>query len=302
MAVVMVAFGVLFVVADVDGHWPPFIAMTALAFVLGVLIIIPIGGADMPVVISMLNSYSGWAASGIGFSLNNPLLIVAGALVGSSGAILSYIMCKAMNRSFFSVILGGFGAAEGATAGTTEQRSVKSGSPEDVAFLLGNAESVIIIPGYGLAVARAQHAVKEMAQKLIAKGVNVRYAIHPVAGRMPGHMNVLLAEAEIPYEALVEMDDINPELPQTDVALVVGANDVVNPAARHDKGSPIYGMPIIDVDKAKAVVAIKRSMNPGFAGIDNELYYLDQTLMAFGDAKAVLGDVVKALSGEGSGH
>jgi len=279
---------------SVDKAWTPFLAMTAIAFVLGVLIIIPIGGADMPVVISMLNSYSGWAAAGIGFSLNNPMLIIAGSLVGSSGAILSYIMCRAMNRSFISVILGGFGAAEGATAAGAEQKSVRSGSAEDAAFLLANAESVIIVPGYGLAVARAQHAVKELAHKLTAKGVTVRYAIHPVAGRMPGHMNVLLAEAEVPYDQVFEMDDINNEFGTTDVALVLGANDVVNPLA-HEKGSAIYGMPILDVHKARTVMVNKRSMASGYAGLDNPLFYMDKTMMVFGDAKKVVEDMVKAL-------
>jgi len=277
--------------------WQFFPVIVVLSLVFGVLLIIPIGGADMPTVISLLNSYAGLSAVAMGFVLENKVLIIAGALDGSSGLILSVIMCRAMNRSFTNVLFGAFGQVQaGAAAG--EARAVKSGTPRDVAELLENASRVVIVPGYGMAVAQAQHRVREIYDHLTKRGVDVKFAIHPVAGRMPGHMNVLLAEAEVPYDALVEMDEINRDLPQTDVVLVVGANDVVNPAARHDTKSPIYGMPIIDADKARFVVANKRSMNPGFAGVENELYYADNTLMLFGDAKAALGEVAKELAGQ----
>jgi proton-translocating NAD(P)+ transhydrogenase subunit beta len=279
-----------------------FPVMIALALAFGVLLVIPIGGADMPTVISLLNSYAGLAAVAMGFVLENKVLIIAGALDGSSGLILSIIMCKAMNRSFTNVLFGAFGQVQAASA-AGEQKAVKSATAEDAAQILDNASTVVVVPGYGMAVAQAQHRVRDLFEHLNKKGIDVKFAIHPVAGRMPGHMNVLLAEAEIPYDRLIEMDDINPEMGQVDVCLVVGANDVVNPAARHDKGSPIYGMPIIDADKAKTVLAIKRSMKPGFAGIDNELYTADNTLMLFGDAKQVIGELAKAVSGEqGTGH
>ncbi|MGE5125304.1 MAG: NAD(P)(+) transhydrogenase (Re/Si-specific) subunit beta [Betaproteobacteria bacterium] len=275
----------------------PAIIVLSLAF--GVLLIIPIGGADMPTVISLLNSYAGLSAVAMGFVLDNKLLVVAGALDGSSGLILSIIMCRAMNRSFANVLFGAFGQVQ-RKAGAAEQRAVKQETAEGTAQALEQAQLVVIVPGYGLAVARAQQRVRELYDQLTKRGIDVRFAIHPVAGRMPGHMNVLLAEADVPYDKLVEMDDVNPDMPQCDVCLVIGANDVVNPAARHDKTSPIYGMPIIDADKARLCVAIKRSMNPGFAGIENELYYADHTYMLFGDAKQVVGDLVKQLSG-GSG-
>jgi H+-translocating NAD(P) transhydrogenase subunit beta len=280
--------------------WQLFPVVVLLSLVFGVLLIVPIGGADMPTVISLLNAYAGLSAVAMGFVLENKVLITAGALDGSSGFILSVIMCRAMNRSFTNVLFGAFGQVQ-AGGSAAEAKAVKSGTPQDAADLLGNAAKVVIVPGYGMAVSQAQHRVREIYDALTKQGIDVKFAIHPVAGRMPGHMNVLLAEAEVPYDALVEMDEINRDLPQTDVVLVVGANDVVNPAARHDTKSPIYGMPIIDADRAKFVIANKRSMNPGFAGIDNELYSADNTLMIFGDAKTVLGEVVKALTG-GGGH
>ena len=298
MALVMIALAVFFTLDYTN--FAAFLIMTAIAFVLGVTLIIPIGGADMPVVVSMLNSYSGWAAAATGFTLNNNLLITTGALVGSSGAILSYIMCKAMNRGFFSVILGGFGGEQAAVATGTTGKSVKSASAEDVAFMLENASKVIIVPGYGMAVAQAQHAVKELYEVLAEKGVECKFAIHPVAGRMPGHMNVLLAESEIPYDVVFEMDEINSEFSTCDVAFIMGANDVVNPDAKTNKSSPLYGMPILDAYKAKQVFVNKRSMKAGYAGVDNSLFYYPNCSLVFGDAKAVTEQLVANL--RGSGH
>jgi len=278
-----------------------FLLMSGLALVFGVLLIIPIGGADMPTVISLLNSYAGLSAAAMGFVLNNKLLIIAGSLDGSSGLILSIIMCKAMNRSFTNVLFGAFGQVAAAAAATGEEKTHRSASAEEAASILANSSSVMVVPGYGMAAAQAQHKVRELYDALTRQGVRVKFAIHPVAGRMPGHMNVLLAEADIPYDALLELEEANSELPQCDVALVIGANDVTNPAARHDKASPIYGMPIIDTDKARTVMVIKRSMNPGFAGVDNELYYLDRTLMLFGDAKSFVGELVKEVDAQSAG-
>lgn len=298
LAIGMIGFGVAYFITEDINH---FYIMTAFALVLGYFWIAPIGGGDMPVVVSLLNSFSGWAAAGIGFTLGNSMLIIAGSLVGSSGAILSYVMCRAMNRSLFNVLFGGFGAAAGGAAGDGEQKekNYKAGSPDDAAFMMSNADSVVIVPGYGLAQARAQNAVKELGEALKEQGVKVSYAIHPVAGRMPGHMNVLLAEADVPYEDVKEMDEINSDFAATDVVLIIGANDVVNPAAKNDPSSPIFGMPILEAQRARTVMVIKRSMNPGYAGLDNDIFYMDKTMMIFGDAKKVAEDILKGLTGGG---
>jgi len=297
LAVLAGALGLAVALVLNPGHAILFPIMVVVALFFGILLVTPIGGADMPTVISLLNSYAGFSAALLGFVLNSKVLVVAGALDGSSGFILSLIMCKAMNRSFTNVMFGAFGQVQASAAGAKEERVVRSATPEEAASILSAASKVVVVPGYGMAVAQAQHKVRELYDALTKKGVDVRFAIHPVAGRMPGHMNVLLAEADIPYDRLVEMDDINGDMPQTDVALVIGANDVTNPAARSDQSSPIFGMPIIDVDKAHTVMVIKRSMNPGFAGIDNPLYYLDRTLMLFGDAKQFVGSIVRELGG-----